>query len=230
MEAVSVRAAFLIVFLAMPIAAAGPLNRHKDALTDIEFNNAYHDIANPAINVGTASTFTITSASATSLSAVDMTVTHSTFTDFNVTNWFAYNGISMVKIVQIKTQTTGTTTNTTSASYTDTSLTMSFTTKRSDSTVLIWASGALRSGTAGNTAYATLANGSFNMGPNNGFCQAIGDSSTGITSHCSILAFESPGSVTRTYKVQLKSDNGVNNVAFGVNSSSQTMVAVEYVP
>lgn len=69
-----------LLLLAIPCAASGPkyIGSQTDAQVYQEFGNVYHDLANPSVNVGTASTMTIT----------NLTITHISSGPF--TNWVAY--------------------------------------------------------------------------------------------------------------------------------------------
>lgn len=62
----------LLLFLAVPCFAGGPKYVGTNADADVfqEFGNVYHDIANPTINVGTASSMTITSLTVSTITAV----------------------------------------------------------------------------------------------------------------------------------------------------------------
>lgn len=203
---------------------------------DDEMQNVYHNISYPTINYGTASSMTVTSLSISTVTSVssatftNLSATNATVGTLNVTSAYQYLANSLVKIVQIASFSTGSPSSNTTGTFASTNLSMPFTPKLNNSKVLIIATGALRSATAGNDAFATLATGAGNLGPANGFCDTQNDSTTGGQAGCTIIAFDSPAGASRTYNVQIRSNDGTHNTTFGVSSTSQTIVAIEYLP
>lgn len=81
------RKLLLVLFLTSPCFANGP--KYVGAKTEVqtyqEFGNVYHDIANPVINIGTASTMTITQLNVSSITVRGtLTATSGTINSFMV--------------------------------------------------------------------------------------------------------------------------------------------------
>lgn len=200
------KALFLIVFLPIAALAGGPLNGFPDIQNlNSEMDNIYHDIANPVINYGKASSMTVTNLTVTNLS-----------------------GVTLGKIRQIVIASTTTGFTTTSATFQTTNSSATITPTSSSSRILIMASTLFQDNNPSATAYATIARSGSALSASRGFSKLLVTSYTNAVQVPATLVYlDSPATTSATtYSVQIRNDDGATTIGWGAGTTTDTQVMI----
>lgn len=148
------RHAILIMILAAPAMAAGPLFTHKDKFIDQEFENVYHDIASGG---GTTSDpLSVSTVTAASISVSTITASSATITTarINTLSVGSLSGVTFGKLVHFEEDTDSSQRSTTSTSFADSGLSITRACAKSTD-LLFFVINALFTGVTGGAGAAT---------------------------------------------------------------------------
>lgn len=200
---------FGMLLLASPVLANGPMYQQKDGLTQKEFENVYQDIANPAINSGSAKSLSITTATIANLRVTSL------------------SGVTVGKVYQVVQGNTTSTFSTSSSSFVDSNLSASITPTSSSSKVMIAVVMVVNcTGTSNIGGRITIKRGGSNILDASG----QGQSNAGTVGNIQTLTalwLDSPATTSATtYTVQAVYDGSGGSCSFG-NGRTQSIELME---
>lgn len=221
----------MAVFLASPLLATGPKYgpNYDVNNTNLEFQNAYQDIAN--VLTGDVRISSVTVSSLTVTSQLDMR-NHKITNLANGTASTDAATVGQLKVLQVVSSTSTTTFTTTSSAFQTTNCSASITPTSASNKIMVIATGELRDTNMG-TANAVLSifRGTANLG--GGSTISLGNLGGGAGSlriPTTTTITDTPNSTSAvTYAVKIKNDDNATTVDFNVNSET-AMTLMEVAP